>query len=391
LPAVPIVVARFAGNPLQIEEGAPIIRAMATEWRPQPKIPEASPPPAAEPKPTAIPPADEPPLAAARRLPTSPGAELVDDPARFFLEGGLDGPAGPHPPATANVCLFCWEGLADEATECGNCGKSVAAMAAEQAARDLTDRSWAPERLLPEKKPAPKAVRPRRESETLRAVTAWISRTLEKRGRTIGIAVALPAMVFGAAAGGQWLAYATTPRSPLSEMPALNSAGTDGPLSSVRVKNPPEGLRLSLITPRGRVVANFIEGDDNRIVKVRPGRYQLRAADLTGAWKSSSQPVRAPSGKTVVLVLASETLAEYHIWQADQAARKGNNASAANAWRSALQHAPKNAEAHLGLAQALAGQFRFTEARAELRRAAELAPKDPRIGRLQAAIQGSGQ
>lgn len=323
----------------------------------------------------------------AYRLPASPDEEPLDDPARFFREGGMDGPTPSRPPAAANVCTFCWEGLADDATECAGCGRTVASMAAERAARDRQDRAWAPERILEEEAAvAEAAAEAQRKAERVGPFQAWIDLALSRRGKTIGIVVAIPTLVFGAAAGGRWLAIATTPTSPLSEMPSLATEGMEGPLTIVRVKNPPDGMRLSLLTRRGRVVANFVEGDDDRVVKVRPGRYQLRAGDLAGNWKGSIQPIRAPGGKTIILTPANETLADFHIWIAKQVARRGDDAGAAKAWRSALKFAPKNAEAHLGLAQALAGQFKFTEAREELRRAAELAPKDPRIGRLQAAI-----
>jgi hypothetical protein len=270
-------------------------------------------------------------------------------------------------------------------------------MAAEQAARQSADRGWMPNRLIPEEAPLTRAERnakrkakrkARQESATARQLTDWTRRVVSERGRTIGTILALPALVVGAAVGGQWLAYATTPGSPLTAIPLDRDDKSNGAVATIRAKTPLPEIRLALITARGRVIATFASEEEVRTVKVRAGRYQLRVSDLNGNWQSDLQPLRALAGKTLALKVNGEILAEYHGWVASQAAKRGDDPGAARAWRLAVKHDPNSAEAHLGLAQALAGQFRFTDARAELRRAATLAPRDPRIGSLQAAING---
>jgi hypothetical protein len=316
-----------------------------------------------------------------------------DDPARFFLNGDLDITSHSGHEATTDVCSFCWEGLPKDATECPNCGKSLEEMAVAQAERQTVDHEWVPNRLIPEKGPPTAAVRRankkvRRESETIRRLTIWARRVARERGRSIGTVLALPALVVGAAAGGQWLAYATTPGSPLIDIPLNQADKRDGAVATIQAEAPPVEIRLELLTSKGRVIATFSSGEEKRVVKVRAGRYQLRASDLSGKWQSDFQPIRALAGKTVALEVDGEILAEYHGWVAAQAAKRGDDPGAARSWRLAVKHDPNSADAHLGLAQALAGQFRFKQARAELRRAAALAPRDPRIGSLQAAIEG---
>lgn len=322
--------------------------------------------------------------------PPAPRAAVQEDLAALVAS------APPGGDATDEACTSCWSPLPAGLDECPNCGESVAEMRAARRAREQADAAWSPHRTGGEEfSPEPGAEHGARGNargllDLLPGLPEWLPSlvprliwAVETRARSILTLLAVIAALIGSAAGGRILAESTSAPSPLVDLDVQRGREARGGIATVRWNNPLPELALELHTPRGRAVARSGKA---ATVKLRAGKYRLRVLAPGSRWDGATQPIQVRAGETVPVTPAPEAIADYLGFKAEAAAREGSTQAAEQFWRRAVATAPRHLPARLGLAHCLAGQFRLDEAREHLRAAAAIAPDDPRIGRLLAAV-----
>jgi thioredoxin-like negative regulator of GroEL len=92
--------------------------------------------------------------------------------------------------------------------------------------------------------------------------------------------------------------------------------------------------------------------------------------------------VRVPQGKKVALTPTPGATAEYYLWLGKQMHGLDQPGAAEEAWKKAVEANPKDIESRLQLAALMAVQFRYSEAREQLRAVLRRVPKEERALRL---------
>jgi hypothetical protein len=290
-------------------------------------------------------------------------------------------------------CSFCWTQLRDGAPECHDCGRTVEEMDAIQAANDLRDQRWVPARQR-ESTPRPTA-RPARPAPAPAARPTRFDlgslHEVRRRWRDLLLAVAAGSFLGAASVSVAWLlilgvngaAATPSPPEPVASRAAQTaSTAPIKPSAAVRVtwSVPHPNLRLLLLGPEGETAARSSGGP----ATIPPGNYVLRLTDHSGLWKAD-EPVKLDASTSSLSPKPAAT-AEYYVWQGKRLHQADRPRGAERLWRSAIQLDPRQVEARLQLAAALAVRFRYREARVLLGEAQRLAPRDERVRRLGRAL-----
>lgn len=323
---------------------------------------------------------------------TSSRAPDALDPDKLLLDLGWSDTPAARPAASAvrsrparHYCSFCWTAIPDGDPECASCGRSLEEILAVSGAASA-GAGWVPTRLggasTVTRKPRPAQV----VALTTEAVAAPPYGAGGKRGMHPMATVLLVAGLLaastltGAYLGQLSVEKATPPENAPPTSPKESSAVPAGEVQ-IEWRSPHSGLRLELVTPKGKVLAAS-DGAASNALKVPPGEYRLRTSDIEGEWHPVERTITARKGETLLLAPSPESLAEYFTFRGGQLRNAGKPEEAKEAWRNAIQAVPTLPEPRLQLAEALITEARFPEAMVELRAVLDVSADDPRAIRL---------
>jgi tetratricopeptide (TPR) repeat protein len=191
-------------------------------------------------------------------------------------------------------------------------------------------------------------------------------------------------MVAGVVVAGVWLAVATRSNSQAKPKAAQSgqAAGAGAKASTrLRWRSPYPELRVELLSSNGKVLARSGPARSTGEVKLRPGVYVLRAADRHGLWPGAVKRFEVGAYQVLTITPSPEVLAHYYFWLGKRLLKKERSRDEAveRAWRRAIKMKPRSVDTRLHLAAFLTLRGRYNEARGQLRKALDVAPRDERV------------